>query len=504
MSLFNSHKISHTPIFSLGKPEAEAELTHSAASPAYENLFLDEIGVLAAINNGRFIITGRKGSGKSAIVNYIKIHTNLKNGTIHSTKIEPFDQISKRISSTEDLNGDRILYDWVIISNLIKMIINTKLGEYTKEIQALNKFYSKYDVLFDLENFLRQSTVVNLSMSINLLLGVFGTSFTRERSRRENENRPFYTFIPGLYDVIKRVLNMPAFSDNEFIVMFDDLDINFNLKNNNDRDKILDLIRAAKAINTSTDFSNKVHILLFLRDDVRRNLSGHASDCNKIFDSYSFTLDWYDEGRDKPDNKLKLKAIVNRRLEENFKLRHIKYNQFDPWCSYVQEANHRGTSSIFRKLLDFTFFRPRDLINLFLPLENNSNFQLPLEYASLKSLLKIFSEKIYGEFEDEIAIFASKDIQAAIKELLANIVRQTKNSADGLTYNQLLTMITKPLDVSIINILYEYDVLGFIDNIGDSHFHFRHSFPSVPLEQCRFCVPNIIKLYFDRSTPIYL
>lgn len=383
------------------------------------------------------------------------------------------------------------------------MILETKQGLYTREIKALNKFYNKYFALFDIDSFLNDDVETNYTMSINLLLGVFSSSFTREIKRKETEGRPFYSFIDGLYDVICRVLGMQVFEDYEFSILFDDLDINFNLKDEKHRDCILSLIRIAKEINNKLELRNKVRVLLFLRDDVKRHLSGHACDCSKIFGSYEFPLNCF-EGRNVLDDKLKLKSITNQRIRANFELRGLSYNMQDPWRSYVKEYSQSSSNSVFKALLDFTFYRPRDIVNLFLPLDLNANYELPLDFKDLKSLIKTFSERIYDEFNDEISIITTKEERDAIKVLIGRIVGETKDLSKGMSYSELIKIIEPPLDKNIIETLYEYDVIGIIDNIGDSHYHFRESFPSVPIEECRVCVPNIIRLYFDRSTAIHL
>lgn len=487
----------------MGRPEAEAEFHQTFAKPSLKNIFIDEIGAIDAIGSGRFIITGRKGTGKSAIAGYIQLNSHPEiDNTSFCAVIKPFIESCNAFNIPGPKSDSSVLaYEWTIISKLIRMILETGQGEYTPEIQALKKFYKKYDALFDVDNFLKDSSNIKQTMSVNVLLATFSTSFTREISKKETEGRPFYSFIPGLYNVIRRIIQMQVFEDYEFTVIFDDLDIGFKLKEENHRDRILSLIRIAKDINNDSVFSNKVRLLLFLRDDVKRNLIGHACDCSKLFGSYEFPINWY-EGRNVPEYRHKLKNITNKRLQTNFEMREMAYNKADPWCSYIS-VDGRSSSAIFKTLLDYTFYRPRDIINIFLPLDLQSGFELPLHYNDLKSLLKSFSEKVYEEFNDEISIFTTDDERLAIKALLGQLVNTTKND-ESLPYSTFQSLIKHPLDSSIIETLYEYDVIGLMDNIGDSHYHFRGSFPSVPVEECSICVPNIIRLYFDRSTPIRL
>ena len=504
MSIFNKINFKSKNAFSLGKPEAEAE-SNSRLDLSLKNLFVDEIGVIEAISNGKFIISGRKGTGKSAIVGYITLNSFPADNFLYCRTVKPiFHNIAYLNDLIENDNEKyQILYEWIIISKLIEMILETKQGTYLREINALNKFYSKYIDLFNVEEWNRTKNADSKwTMSVNMLLGVFSTSFTKEIKQKENENKPFYYYLFGLRDVVKKVLRLQVFENYEFKVLFDDLDINFNLNNTSNCENLLSLIRIAKEYNNS--YTSNSQIVIFIRDDVRRKLSGISSDSSKIFGSYEFQLKWYEKINDN-EGKIKLRSLVNKRIKLNFDLLGIECNEQDPWSSYVKEnrSYNYNKNSVFKNILDYTFYRPRDLINIFLPLDLNNAYSIPLSIKEIKSLLKIYSERAYEEFNDEISIMFSKDEREAIKTFLGRMVIKLSNN-NGIKYEELLELIPLGLDESIIEILYSYDAIGAIDQNGDQYFHFRESIPSIPFCKCRFCVPNIVKLYFDKSMNIIL
>lgn len=70
--MFNTHT---TKGLYIGKPEAEAE----SASNYLGNFFEDFLDIEGNINNGDFIISGRKGSGKSAYAMWILSRSSEKN-----------------------------------------------------------------------------------------------------------------------------------------------------------------------------------------------------------------------------------------------------------------------------------------------------------------------------------------------------------------------------------------------------------------------------------------
>jgi len=66
----------------LGTPEAEGE---NRQGQSLLDFFEDYMGILQDIKNEKFIITGRKGSGKTAIVKYFRDNSSEENGLYSAT-----------------------------------------------------------------------------------------------------------------------------------------------------------------------------------------------------------------------------------------------------------------------------------------------------------------------------------------------------------------------------------------------------------------------------------
>lgn len=65
--------------------------------------------------------------------------------------------------------------------------------------------------------------------------------------------------------------------------------------------------------------NTKVRILVFMCDDIGRALDGTANDEAKIFESHSYTLNWYDAmGANTNEKEVKLRKLINKRLKVNF------------------------------------------------------------------------------------------------------------------------------------------------------------------------------------------
>ena len=505
-SIFRTSKNSthKSKCFSLGKPEAESE-TSFEDELSLKNLFVDEMNIIESINRGSFIVTGRKGTGKSAIKSYITLNSYPIEKYVRSMELYP--EIIKNDVLKQEIPDVRlrinIMCRWCIITAIIKLILETEEGRGIPEIRNLEKLRTKYFDLFNLENMVRFSAISKYTMSVNLLKGVLGGQVSKEVVRDDSKPQPFYHFLDPLYAVVGKILSMEIFKDYDFKLLVDNLDISYDLYNTDDCETLITLIRTARDFNNNPLIRTHAQVIIFLRDDVKRCLEGMASDSSKIFGSYELPLNWY-EGKDIAETKLKLRKFVNRRIALNFEAINAAYYEADPWQSYVAENliedHQRG---IFRNILDYTFFRPRDLINLFLPL-SGADYTLPLKRNDIKTLLKQYSDRVYGELKDELKTKYPEKDKNLVLDFIYKISQKDSNYSDGIPYSVKKKLLPDGLSDSVIRDLFDYDVLGLIDNNGDKHFHCRGSQPTIPLEQCKFTMTRIMKLYFDLSLTIRL
>ena len=63
------------------------------------------------------------------------------------------------------------------------------------------------------------------------------------------EKAPYYKFLPALKEIVYRVLSFDVFKDYQFVIIFDDLDIGFKSDVEQDKQSLMELLRAAKEFN---------------------------------------------------------------------------------------------------------------------------------------------------------------------------------------------------------------------------------------------------------------
>ena len=113
-------------------------------------------------------------------------------------------------------------------------------------------------------------------------------------------------------DILKIIIEYPVNKDLEFWLLFDDLDVNYDINNEEDNQKIIELLRVAKHYNNEIFKNSNAKILIFVRDDVRDFIISKYNDSAKIFNSYEIVINWY-------NHNLSLSDENNNPLKENGK-----------------------------------------------------------------------------------------------------------------------------------------------------------------------------------------
>lgn len=213
--------------FYFGKPEAEAEF--SIEGQSLSDYFEDFLDVKRQISEGKFIITGRKGTGKSAIAQYFKNESQNKENDLYTSIISPHDiELDKVIQGLPDVDIS-LIFEWNILTRLIKLIIDADRSDYAKHISDLKKFYNRNHGAINIANFrvdeISQKTEVGIDVLGSKLGGMMGKKFKEMRFSKA----PFYDFIPALREILLEVLQYDVYKNCMFLLEFDELDIDFKI-----------------------------------------------------------------------------------------------------------------------------------------------------------------------------------------------------------------------------------------------------------------------------------
>ncbi|MEO1408481.1 MAG: hypothetical protein AAFW73_01300, partial [Bacteroidota bacterium] len=146
--------------FYFGAPEAEGE-----NKDGIQNLvayFDDYLGILEQLYHERFIFTGRKGVGKSAIAKFIKDKSDRADDSYaqlipsHEYDLENLIQIG---DLQNELNHEAIFFEWLILVNLIKLIVKNESGKRSEGYEKLKKFIERNSGIVDIDQYQIQEII---------------------------------------------------------------------------------------------------------------------------------------------------------------------------------------------------------------------------------------------------------------------------------------------------------------------------------------------------------
>ncbi|TCD27772.1 hypothetical protein EZ456_07430 [Pedobacter psychrodurus] len=461
----------------IGTPEAESE-NNNRSRVKLEDVFVDYLKVLPEIETEKFIITGRKGSGKSAIGQML--HRAAKNSSnkfceyIQKSDIdlEEVVQFSKEVG---DGIQKELLFKWIILTRLLKLITENEAVQHLEEIKVIKHFLAKNTGFVRIDRYeikeILQKT--GFEVYIEKIMRLFTFKNTKEISLKGSK-APFYKLIPHLEEVITSILaSYPeSYNGNSYQIIFDDLDIEFKAENKESVESILNLIRIAKTYNNNLFSDNGIDakVIILLRDDISDVLIKKSADMAKVFSSYGISLVWFDHKLFKRDENLTmLKQFIDNRIKHSLEKENIAFTG-NPW-DFLFDKTIAYNDSSFKYVVDHTFHTPRDLILFFQDL-SKFNFTLPLGISQINDLIGNFSTKSKSETENALSIhFSISEI-----EKIFMVLRQLAKKSD-FSYSTFKTLCENDkMEISPLKcceLLFEYSLIGN-KNTRTGMVYFKH------------------------------
>lgn len=479
----------------LGTTEAEGETRKGQSLLDY---FEDYMKVLEDIKNGKFIISGRKGSGKSAIVKYFHDNSSEEN-ELYTETVKPSDiNLEKAIQyiSIPDDDSYTLLYEWIILTKFVKMLLRTNDVRGTKEYCALEQFQRKNSGLLNVDDWKTLNFQQDESRKVNFsaLKSVFNAEIGKN-IKTTSIKADFMAFIPALREIVVKMLHFPGLERFSFYIMFDDLDENFKLSKATDKKRLLKLIRITRSYNTDYLLKTNSMLMIFIRDDVSTQLDGVDTDRAKLFSSYETRINWYEHYDIAHEENTLLRKFINKRIGLAFETQGRDYNVEDPWLSLVDNTacDEYLSRTAFKFILDFTFYLPRDLLLVFKDLEKK-NMQIPIKPDDIKSLLRDYVTRKEKEITDELLIQFDDDKDTT--DLIISSLRDLSKTNNYSMKDVLVTLNKFGLDENIFNILLDYNLLIPKDKSGKVYFRYRDQQWEGSIEDYVFTLPKCLYCYF--------
>lgn len=461
----------------LGAPEAEAEATFNSRLSLFD-VYEDYNGLFHELSHEKFIILGRKGTGKTAFGEYIQ-HLAGKDPNLFCTFVKKNDTNLEHIVQIGQDCGHPVqieaLFKWVILTRILRMFTENQAIQDNKSYNLLREFLKKNSGYVDVRNTELKELVTKQGFDINIeYLRRFFTSKYNKSVDIKSEKAAFYKILPHLEEIITKVLTSDEErkNGNSYIIFFDDLDIGLSHKNQTNIDSLISLLRVSKYINNDIFGKHNVasKVIILLRDDIATSVSGHNADTAKIFTSYSTRIDWYQYELLKPGaiDTPNILKFINKRIANCFSKLSMDFNADNPWFSLVEDQPNRAQ---FKYIIDHTLFRPRDLL-LFFKALSETPYELPLNRYDVNNLLNKYSREFLQELKNELTFYYDSNQIIMIINALREI--QKSSPCSFTTACKLINEHCSNIEPEeLLEKLYGYSIIGNITTSGYVSFKFR-------------------------------
>lgn len=419
------------------------------------------------LNFKKFLIVGRKGSGKTAIFKKILMTKEFSYFSFgHTFSDYPWHYHDKQ-ARVGIPDYDKYTHSWkyLISLTLSKIILNQDQSlpyddKSMSDMLKLESFvvdtYGTRDP--DVTQVFTPSKRIKLKPTFEIDFKLLKAGIAPESVPMEELPTVIQEVNLNLTNYILNCLN----PNHKYYVCFDQLDLGFDPLNPDYSNRLIGLLLACRDFNIKAKENNKkLFICVFLRDDIYDNL--HFDDKNKITENYVSIIEW-----DTPRTQKTLKGLMEKRFN---KLLSGNISGSIRWDDIFDETKEMtGHQTKYQHLIDRTYLRPRDIIKFCndvlqqykkrisagedienLKFDNLDVNKARTEYSNY--FLNELDDEIYKhipKYKDYLEIFKAIGVLQFSREEYLNTFNKKKES---------FTTVSSPIDV--LKELFEFSVIGF-------------------------------------------
>lgn len=432
-----------------------------------QNYFYHFEEVNSILNQSKYYIIGRKGSGKSSISEYL---LGLKGYNTFSEKLSfknfPFNELYGLDNQKYTPPNQYItLWKYLIYSTVAKlMAVNESIDPQVRK--KLGEIYTP-DPIRSLSRTISNWTSKEFGASV---LGT-GGSFKLARDIK-NQSGNWVEKVSHLEDIILEYCD-----ESKYFIIFDELDEDYRAIKSNEHEQynylLTSLFKAVQDVKYTFN-STKINIspIVFLRDDIYSLIKD--ADKNKWRD-FKIEIEWT---ADKIKKMLAYRISKDAQLENEVPFDHAWDLIFSE--KVIPTGNGKTLISPFDYITRSTHLRPRDYIRYIqVCAEETANFnRKQISNETIKFVDRAFSNYMKDEIVDEIYPLLP-DIEEVL-QIISNLRKWKFSIAEFkkeyLKYLKNKTVTEENVDF-VLDILYRFSVLGNENNkrLGMLYFKYMHT-----------------------------
>ena len=366
--------------------------------------YLDEL-----IFGDRFVLSGRKGDGKTAYGEQIKLKSDDYNIDADQRTLNSFNnQIFAQLKTYGQFEGNQYIALWqcILLIECVKM-----LNKLEPNIQKI-EFIEIYNTLVKY-GFLSNDTEISITVK---RLVESNTTLSLDKHVVHGRKHEYNETLRGaeqIYDAIQKAIKDIYLKRERIILIIDGLD---DLLNNSEFDAkiITGLIRAVDHINRAFYKTTlKLKIIVLIREDIL-SLCRDAN-ISKIIRDSGIKLSW----KISPHDDLietDLIKLVGKRMSE---ITNTSNSFAEVWRELfpVEIDNKPSLNYVLNNII----YRPRDILQFFIEVQKLFKNRVIAE-EDIESALRSFSgEYFIDAMKDELTGFFSDEAVTRLPSVLANV-----------------------------------------------------------------------------------
>lgn len=481
----------------------------------------------------KFIISGKKGTGKTILAKYFELEENKKGHptkflTERDAKLRQFMELGKLIENSDEID---LFVEYSIYCELGRVVLNNKKAIILKSgihINRVTKYIKYLDKIINnrtsIENYFKDKYSKNTikseqtEMSANKKMdddSIMGSAKYSKSSAIEASyvKNPYYNILDEIRKAVQYLLRFICIN-----LIYDDLDEYDEIIVGNEKFIAFfnSFIKVANRVNSDIYINNHEYsrIILLIRSDMLTPLNNHSKNLAKIIADGQIKLNWMKKEY-KTSNKNDIHPLIEMVLikikNSNELLREMTNDEilrrfFPKYIDGVKLSSY---------LLNLSFGRPRDIINMLNVIREEMPNATRFYKNAFINTKYDYSEKFVIELRNELSsYYRSEEIDECF-DIIRKIGKKEfwLSDINNVFESNSIKYFANPEE--FYSMCYEYGILGNItvyqtihesdmnkvDSVGKMKrsfsWKFREDGNLKPDPSKKFCVHMALKKLLD-------